>query len=127
MPPKTVGTVKGAKLHGFKVLTIQKQGAPNTMSAAALAEALSPDKASALTPAAAKLTKADLVALNANPKAEAARLHLTATDLSSVKRAFSTMRVGALAKANGGVSVSVYACCCPCCCAASVPVEVAVQ
>ena len=127
MPPKTVGTIKGSKLHGFKVLTVQKQAAPNSMKVIALAEALSPSTASALTPAAAKLTKADLVALNANPKAEAAKLNLTATDLNSVKKAFSATRAAAKAVANGGVTVSVTACCCPCCCAASVQAEVAIQ
>jgi hypothetical protein len=128
MPPKTIkGSIKGSKLHGFKVLTVKKDAAPVTMRADALAKALAPETASALTPAAAKLTKADLVALNADPKKEAAKRGLTVTDLNSVKKAFATMRAASAAEANGGVSVSVTACCCPCCCAASVQVEVAVQ
>lgn len=118
-------TIKGTRLQGFSALTV-RSAVPNTMGVGALAKALSPKGASALTPAAAKLTKADLVALNSNTKAVAAKLELTATDLSSIKKAFSEMRVGSTAL-RAPENISVYACCCPCCCAASVPVEFAVQ
>jgi hypothetical protein len=124
MPPK----IEGTRLQGFKELTVQaKGGAPNNMSARALARALSPGTAAALTPAAAKLTKADLIALNQDPKVVAAKLQLSVNDLNSIKKAFSQTRASVAAVADGGVSVSVVACCCPCCCAAAVLVEAAVQ
>jgi hypothetical protein len=117
------------RLSGFEGLTVT-QIAPNDITAADLAQGMSPQTADKLTPAAAKLTKADLIALNSNPKAEAAKHHLTVTDLNSIKQAFSMPRSAIHANAVDDpslASVTVYACCCPCCCAASVPVEVAIQ
>jgi hypothetical protein len=117
------------KLTGFEGLTVTHV-APDDITASDLAQGMSPQTADKLTPAAAKLTKADLVALNSNPKVEAAKHHLTITDLNSIKQAFSTSRSAIHANAVDDPSlaaVTVYACCCPCCCAASVPVEVAIQ
>lgn len=119
--------IEGTKLSGFKVLTIQEGAASDDMKVSALARGVSPDTADALTPAAAKLTKADLIALNRDPKVAAAKLELDVKDLNSIKKAFSKTRAGVESHENGGVSVSVTACCCPCCCAAAVLVEAAVQ
>jgi hypothetical protein len=123
MPPKSI---EGTRLQGFKVLNIQGAASAD-MTVRALARAVSPSTAAALTPAAAKLTKADLVALNRDPKVMATKLNLDVKDLNSIKKAFARTRAGVDAKANGGVSVSVTACCCPCCCAAAVMAEAAVQ
>ncbi|HXT68717.1 MAG TPA: hypothetical protein VN700_03120 [Vicinamibacterales bacterium] len=77
--------------------------------------------AAALTPKAAKLTKADLTALSGpNAKLVAAGLGLKASDLASIRSAFSgVVSFGAVGAANSA-GLSVSCCCCtPCCCAAA--------
>ncbi len=100
-----------------------------------------------LTPAAAKLTKGDLMQLNdaqndvdgllkyaksgapslavAQKRAKAASLKLTVEDLNSIQRVFGSPRIPRnrlqkLRRPKELPNVSVYACCCPCCCATAV-------
>jgi hypothetical protein len=92
--------------------------------------ALTPHGIALLTPKAATLTKADLIALHHNEAVETQRLNLSVADVNSIKQAFSgqgNLSVHALAVANGGTNITVASCCTPCCCAAAVSVEVAVQ
>jgi hypothetical protein len=73
---------------------------------------------STLTPGARKLTKGDLVAMQAG-KIPLAAKGLTVRDIASIQSAFGS--VGGLA-----ASIDVSCCCCtPCCCAAAVESEFA--
>ena len=70
-----------------------------------------------LTPAAAKLTKADLEHLAADPAKTEKSLGLTVEDVNSIKTAFSMPMI-----VNTDLEITVKCCCCtPCCCAAAVP------
>jgi hypothetical protein len=74
---------------------------------------LTPSAASGLTTGARRLTKRDLVSMQAG-KIPASALGLTVRDIASVQGAFGS--VGGLA-----ASIDVSCCCCtPCCCAAAV-------
>jgi hypothetical protein len=84
---------------------------------------LSADQAKLLSPAALKLTKADLLALQQpGGKAKMAELNITFEDLKTVEEAFhqSFDVSGLQAVESGGISCC---CCTPCCCctAAAVP------
>lgn len=79
---------------------------------------LTPEGVSALTPGARKLTKGDLVLMQAGRISAAAR-GLSVRDIASIQGAFG--RPGGLA-----ASVDVSCCCCtPCCCAAAVDSDLA--
>jgi hypothetical protein len=93
---------------------------------------LDPSRAKKLTPAAAKLTKGDLVKLGEDPD-YAKELKLTQADISSIKEAWKGVkppkgvptRTG---KGGSPITTDISCCCCtPCCCAAAVrqPVRVA--
>jgi hypothetical protein len=97
---------------------------PATASIAALG--IGASAAAQLTPAAARLTKADLEALRTNEAASAGRLGLNVTDINSIKAAFADpihiggIGVGPRAPGGGPQAISVSCCCCtPCCCAAT--------
>ncbi|CAN5392944.1 hypothetical protein BH10PSE14_BH10PSE14_20870 [soil metagenome] len=79
---------------------------------------LTPGAAAGLTPGARRLTKSDLVSMQAGNIPLGAR-GLTVRDIASVQGAFGS--VGGLA-----ASIDVSCCCCtPCCCAAAVESEFA--
>jgi hypothetical protein len=90
---------------------------------------ISAEAARVLTPAAAKLTKAELVALDQNLEREQRTLGLTVQDINSVKRAFTMpMQIDESFSVEPMLEVSVSCCCCtPCCCAAAMPVLSAVS
>jgi hypothetical protein len=87
-----------------------------------ITQMLSPEEAEALTPAAAKLTKAELLAMSDNT-AEAASLNLTVDDLKSIQDAFHQQL--STQHSSGMMTANSYSACCstPCCCctAAAVP------
>ena len=90
---------------------------------------ISAEAAQVLTPAAARLTKANLVALAQHPDAEQRALGLTVEDINSIKQAFTMpMQIGAPVGGEAealALSISVSCCTCtPCCCAAAMPVPV---
>lgn len=88
---------------------------------------LGPDQAALLTANAAKLTKADVVALQLHQKTPS-QLNLTTADLQSLQNAFSfVFPDGKLPSGLAKASADVSCCCCtPCCTAAAVikPVRV---
>ena len=97
---------------------------------------LTPDQAALLSPAAMKLTKADLVSLqDPDSGQQLAALHLTFDDLKTVEEAFhqrfgasgleevqTAISDSALATATAGLSISGCCCCTPCCCCTAVAV-----
>jgi hypothetical protein len=73
-----------------------------------------------LTPAAQKLTKADLVALGGWGYSRNANIQeLTVRDINSIKQVFANNMV-ASAGADSKNGISCCCCCCPCCCAVTV-------
>jgi hypothetical protein len=88
------------------------------------------DKAKLLTPAAAKLTRGDLIAMHDaaanNMLAEFEKKHgLTAADVASINKAFVGYGSSANLKAMKAQDVNVCCCCSPCCtCAAAVTLPV---
>ena len=76
-------------------------------------------EAQGLTPAAAKLTKRDLLVLAGGDSTDATA-HLTLRDLQSISHAFAPMR-----RQLTGMAADAASCCCCsifcCCCAASEP------
>jgi hypothetical protein len=121
MPPKV------SSLTPFKSVTF-KPIAPDTTPIKQLA--LSSKGASLLTPKAAQLTKADLIALHNDPKGAAAELSLSVSDVNSIRKAFAKdlqISGSASTEKEAEMNVTVASCCTPCCCAAAVPIEVAIQ
>jgi hypothetical protein len=114
-----------SKFLSFEAITL-KPVAPDDTNIKQLG--LSRDAAAKLSSKVGRLTKKDLVALHLDPEGEQKRLDLSAADINSITKAFSThLQISARAAENGGISVTVASCCTPCCCAAAVSVEVAVQ
>ncbi len=73
-----------------------------------------------LTPAAQKLTKADLVALGGWGYTRNANIQeLTVRDINSIKQVFASNMV-AQAGQDSSNGISCCCCCCPCCCAVTV-------
>jgi hypothetical protein len=81
------------------------------------------EQAKLLSPAAAKLTKGDLLDLvgAGQTKKTPAQLNLSVEDVKSIEDAFHQQFT--TTAAAGGLLDNITACCCPCCCctAASVP------
>jgi hypothetical protein len=93
---------------------------------------LTPDQAALLSPAAMKLTKADLISLQGSDAGkQLLALHLTFDDLKTVEEAFH-QRFGASGleevqaatdAASANMSSDISCCCCtPCCCCTAVSV-----
>ena len=82
----------------------------------------SPERSQLLTPAASKLTKADLVRLATGAtEGQPALTALTVTDLKSIQNAFEGAPDTWLAAPDSGASCCCsccIACCCSCCAAA---------
>jgi len=92
---------------------------------ASITSLLSGTEAKGLTPAAAKLTKRDLLVL-ATGESTDATANLTVRDLQSINHAFAPLRKQLTSPALNGGSC----CCCSifcCCCAASEPEPVVVS
>jgi hypothetical protein len=108
--------------HPDKISRVSGRLAPDT---AIDHMGLSKSAVKLLTPAAAKLTKADLTLLEgSNQAGTAAKLGLSVADITSIKEAFATPvhfgGVGAKVGGPAGLQISVSCCCCsPCCCAAA--------
>jgi hypothetical protein len=90
---------------------------------------LTADQAKLLTPAAAKLTKADLLKLQGLKGVKLSDMNLTFDDVKTIEAAFHQgFEVSGLAKT--GDDGTVACCCCApccCCCGASVPPPVLVS
>ena len=110
--------------HPDKISRVSGRLAPDTTITQM---GLSKDAVAVLTPAAAKLTKAELVLLEgSNQPAVAAKLGLSVQDIASVRQAFAMpthfggVGGGIATPGSLAVSLSVSCCCCsPCCCAAA--------
>jgi len=101
----------------------QEQSSGGHPLSASITSLLSGTEAKGLTPAAAKLTKRDLLIL-ATGESTDATAHLTIRDLQSITHAFAPMRKQLAS------SSSPSCCCCSifcCCCAASEPEPVVVS
>lgn len=86
------------------------------VSAMATAMGISAKQVAALSPAAKKLTKAQLISLgNWSGKGKVPD-HLTVKDIDSIRNLFGP----SLSKLKGSAAMDINCCCCPCCCATAI-------
>lgn len=124
----TVSQVQAASVDDLRAALLEANHKPPGTAITDLR--LSADSVGKLTPAARKLTKADLIALaqkelghnvtlSANAKA------LVADDIKSIQMAFYRDATSAATAGGGDAKIrdaihNACCCCCPCCCAATV-------
>lgn len=116
MPPQKLNVIDLTHIKGLNVVRVSGRLAETTPI---VAMGINAAAAKGLSPRAAKLTKADLMALGGPNGPQVAKgLGLKATDIASIKGAFGGVVEFGGVGVDAGLSVSCC-CCTPCCCAAA--------